>query len=192
MKRALPFVAFLALNCAGAQFKHTAEHVASLYGPITSKSVTPVVAVLAIAETSVDIDISSSGGSIPAAEAVIRAMNDADARGVQVVCIVNREAASAAFVVLQGCPVRVARKGAWLMMHRLYYGHLEKGQFVRDEPKDEDARRVLAQAEAEVARFISARLGITVDEYEARVADADWTMSASEALKFHAVDQVVP
>jgi len=192
MKRILPFVAFLALNCAGTQFKHTAEHVASLYGPITSKSVVPVVAALAVAETSVDIDINSPGGSVPAAETVIHAMNDADARGVQVVCIVNHTAASAAFIVLQGCPIRVARKGSFLMMHRLYYGHLEKGRFVRDEPKDENARMVLEQTEQAVAQFISVRLGITVDEYEAFVADGDWAMGATEALKFHVVARVVP
>lgn len=105
-----------------------------------------------------------------------------------VVCVVDGEAASAAFFVLQSCDERVMTKRSRLMTHEPYWV-LMPGRYGLGELKQ-------LQAKLEVMRIAFAehcahRLSVTFGEYLKRTDGKDWDMSWRDALRYTAVDAVV-
>lgn len=104
-------------------------------------------------------------------------------------CVVDRDAASMAFMILQACDVRLMTKRSTLMAHQISLGFTKNTTLTLKELEElasltriEDS----AQVEHEVAK-----MKITAAEFRKRTEGKDWFMNWEEALKVGAVDGVV-
>lgn len=131
-----------------------------------------------------EVVLSTSGGSRQASDAISELIT----KHGNVRCVVRDKAMSGGFGILQACRLRVMRQTAVIGTH---------------EPRmviPQAVERVLAGAVLEALNSASkdwnarcrARLRISAAEYESKVKGKDWVMTAHEALKVGAVDQVIP
>ena len=93
--------------------------IALLEGPVDSDSVGDVIKSIEVyrknpAINSVVLRINSPGGSVLAGFDLARYLEET---GIQVVCVVDGEAASMAFYILQSCDVRLMTSRSMLMAH---------------------------------------------------------------------------
>lgn len=126
------------------------------------------------------VQIDSPGGDLDASEKIFRAIKESHRK---VVCVVDHLGASGAFLVLQGCDVRVMTKAAMLMVHDSYY--------TEPAPGDPDGKALEALNRI-LADVWCARLKVGVGRCYSQYRGHDWWMSADDALEVGAVDQVVP
>lgn len=128
--------------------------------------------------------IDSPGGDLEPSLAIAAAV----ARRGDVRCLVRGMAASGAFAVLQSCAHRAMTAASTLMTHEPSWSL--DGSFDRYE-----MRRDLADLEQAADRWnqlCARRLLVTTAEYLERVRGRSWQMTAEEALRVGAVDEVVP
>jgi ATP-dependent protease ClpP protease subunit len=112
--------------------------------------------------TEIKIMINSPGGSVGTGLDMIRAMKSA---GKPTVCTVDGLAASMAFVIFEQCDVRKMTEASLLMGHTVSVG-------VQGQDRDlENVSRLLKALNRVLAHLITEKMSITVDEYEAYVAN---------------------
>lgn len=192
MSRLLSLVLLcLSLVAPPSHAKGSRTAVLSVTGMITDESVEATQAALADAlvsgAESIVFIIDSGGGNVEAGERLAR---DIERTQVPVTCIVDGEAASMAFYLLQSCPTRLATLRSKLMVH-------EPFMVVQAIVHLKDVEAMLADMRKmvdEVGRHCSSRMNITYDEYSTRVLAAEketWWMTPAEALAVHALDRVV-
>lgn len=138
-----------------------------------------------------EVVIDSQGGDAAEGLALVLALRGAHALGLVVGCTVERQAASTAFLALQGCDVRRARAQAILGMHNPVFTVPHPVSLTVEEVQR--AAAVLAAIADASAGIVAGRLGLTVESYRQRVAGGEvWIMTAPQALAAHAIDRVVP
>lgn len=131
------------------------------------------------------LHVNSVGGEVRAGYLIAKMIEEAP---VPVVCLVDMEASSMAFYILQSCDVRMMTKRSHLMMHQPYTS-LPEDIDPAEKRRIENDMRVIRYGFAE---HISKRLGITAEEYLAILeAERDWAFTWKDALKWNAVDLVV-
>ncbi len=136
----------------------------------------------------VTLRIDSFGGSIFLGNRVIRELEDLKKRhGMTVTCIVDGSAYSMGAVILQSplCDRRLATARSTILFHNGSSG-------VRGTAEDlREAATFLEALNESMALVVSARLGISLEEYRSRIAHADWIMAVPQALGFNVIDGVV-
>ncbi len=132
------------------------------------------------------LEINSPGGSVDDGFLLAKAIESSDA---PVMCVVDGEAASMAFYILQSCASRLMTFRSVLMAHDVRLEGPPSKQTETDLKNELDEVRAFSRAYAEQ---VSRRMGMSYQNYSRRVAHGrDWYMHYGQALKVHAVDQVV-
>jgi ATP-dependent protease ClpP protease subunit len=156
-------------------------------GDIDAAGVTPIIEALRAHPPTLTIFITSNGGYVSAGWGLLNEMELAQAAGTSVVCVVEKGAFSMAAVVVQGCNVRLMRRGSALMFHTASIGSVGGNQW--------DLERAAREIEAvndRIAIYVAGRLNIPQAEYEKNVADRDWWVGVEEALEVGAIDAALP
>lgn len=130
--------------------------------------------------------INSFGGSIFGGLDYMRVVNDVRKAGIRTVCVVDTRAYSMGAVFLEGaCDERYLTKRSTLLFHN---GSTEAAGNANDL---REAVALLDALNRSMALVVAGRLGMALDEYEARIAKHSWILAADEALAVGAVDGVV-
>jgi ATP-dependent protease ClpP protease subunit len=143
---------------------------------------------VAAGDTDIWFRINSFGGSIFDGMDFIQHIGDAKVASgkVHVTCVVDTKAMSMGFVFLETfCDSRYMTKRSLLLAHN---GSTEVKGTVEQILSEVEFLKALNES---LATTISDRLGMPVDEYKARVAGKDWTMSWEEAMRVNAVDSTI-
>ena len=174
--KSLVFALLLALAPASNHHLHLDDE-------ISDKTVAPLVAALDGARGRVVIEIDSPGGEVEAGWQLVRAIERSAAH---VVCVVDGEADSMAFVVLQACDERVITERSLLMAHEAAAG-------VRGQPDDiQNGLNHLRRINEQLVRFCARRMGMRWQRLSAMIAHGrELWLGPEEALRLHAVDRVV-
>jgi ATP-dependent protease ClpP protease subunit len=130
------------------------------------------------------VEIDSPGGSVLAARTIALAILDAPA---PVTCVVTHLAASAAFLILQTCRLRVMVYDAQLMLHEAYSA--KQPQSVTEAIEQ---ALDLAEINAKLAAVSCGRMNISLDQCRGNIDGQDWWMGAQDAQEVGAIDMVVP
>ena len=133
-------------------------------------------------------EINSPGGSVDAGFLIAKAIENSNAN---VICVVDAMAASMAFYILQSCDIRVMTDRSLLMAH-------EPAIRAGIGGKSEDWRKqgngiadLLEALTKSMNHHMARRLTISYEEFSKRIHNTEYWMTAEEALKISAVDQVV-
>lgn len=161
--------------------------VAAIEGDITDRSVGPLIMALrslpqmAVKPPAVVLHIDSPGGEYDAGFRLAKAIEDAP---VPVICIVDGDAASMAFFVLQSCDSRIATPRSTLMIHETaLIGKIRRqdvGSLVRS----------MEVKNAALAQQCTKKAKISVTEFLAKIGQGDWWMTPQEALTLGFLDAV--
>lgn len=134
------------------------------------------------------IRINSPGGSAASAFKIHDIIKNAELNH-KVSCIVDGQAASAAFFILQTCTFRYATYMSSLVTHEAYVV-LEGTNVI----KQSDLIEMLGQLKSIGNTFdkvIADKMGLKITDYQKKIAGTDWTMNAEDALAARAVDDAV-
>jgi ATP-dependent Clp protease protease subunit len=129
------------------------------------------------------LEIDSEGGEVDAGFALTKAI---EASPVPVICIVDGQAASMAFYVLQSCDVRAMTPRSSLMMHQVTLIGAIKASNIKALQKQIDTYNKAMVGQC------AAKMKLTSAQISAKIADGDWWMGTDEALEVGAIDSVVP
>jgi ATP-dependent protease ClpP protease subunit len=158
---------------------------------VTSESVERVTDMISAANAvradNIVLEIDTVGGRVDAGFKLVKAIENSRA---PVTCVVDYQAYSMGFYILQGCHERVMTRRAVLMAHEVRDGQVNENVIFADRYESLAAHlRALSRAYAE---HCSRRMGMTVADYLTHVGGAkDWFMGHEDAIKYHAVDRVV-
>lgn len=131
------------------------------------------------------IEFNTPGGSVPDGFRLAKVIEN---NKIPVQCIVDGEAASMGFYLLQSCQYRAMTKRSILMAHEPSLGGIVSGQPTRWE-NIYNMMKALANAMAE---HCSARLTVSAEEYKSRtVGGREWWLNWEEAKTVNAVDGVI-
>jgi len=196
MKRVLFLVMLLLTNSCfgGANAQASKEPTFKripLQGEINDASATNVIVGILLAgmaapqnrPDAIVLDIDSGGGEFSAGFEIVKAIEHSP---IPVICIVDGEAASMAFYILQSCDQRVMTRRSTLMWHGVT---LVGGNGVNMINLPGLQNRLEAMNEAALAH-VSHRLNIPASEVAEKIKYRDWWMAATEALRVGAVDSV--
>lgn len=155
-------------------------------GTVTDKSVDAIIGFIEkvneLRMGAIVISIDSPGGYVQAGIKLTHAM---ERSSVPVFCVVDGQADSMAFYILQACRTRLMTRRSLLMVHE---------PSTTGEGNLHDMRAIVEQLQAltnSMAQFESARLNISRAELERRIRNREWWMQPAEALRVGAVDAVV-
>ncbi len=130
----------------------------------------------------VELILDSPGGDVDSGFELIRRI---EAAKLPIRCIVNYQAQSMAFAILQSCTVRAMGTAAFLMAHQ---AHLTSSSG-NPEWDAED----LAYMNEALAVQCSKRLNVTIETFRERVANGrKWYLYSHQALSVGAVDRIFP
>jgi ATP-dependent Clp protease protease subunit len=160
-------------------------------GAITSSSVAPIIAALQSLDqmapekrpSAIVFEINSPGGEVDAGFDLTKAIERSP---VPVLCIVDGEADSMAFYVLQSCTARFMTPRSSLMFH----GVTMVGP-MRQTSMETTAKQIEVYNSAMIGQ-VAARMKISKDALWAHLKQGDWWMDADEALEVGAVDAIIP
>lgn len=194
MIRALFLSLMLLLNsCFGgvaqAQPGPLLKHI-PLAGTINADNAKTVIVGLMLADMNpqkpqaVVIDIDSGGGEFDAGFAIVKAI---EASTIPIICVVDGEASSMAFYILQSCDTRVMTSRSTLMWHSVSLA----GMPVNATNIDGLRQRLDVMNAASLAH-VSKKLKIAPAEVASKIERHDWWMASQEALAVGAVDSVIP
>lgn len=131
------------------------------------------------------MEIDSPGGSVPDGYDIVKAMEESE---IPVKCVVDFEAASMAFYILQACQERVMTKRSVAMAHELRLSGLFSG--LPNEWKAV-AEMMAAMQEALIQHCIK-KMNVTSEEFRERTdGGKQWWFSYKDALKYGAIDEAV-
>ena len=126
-------------------------------------------------EKEITLRINSPGGSIFAGHRWGRNMEDLKKRhGLKVTCVVDGMAASMAAVILESplCDTRLATTRSIILFHNGSSG-------TRGTAEDLKQAAIFLEAlNQAMAHAVSNRLGLTLEDYRAKIAGVDWVMAA--------------
>lgn len=130
------------------------------------------------------LEINTPGGSVPDGFEVSRAIEDSDA---PVTCIVDGDADSMGFYILQSCTNRIMTPRSKLMAHEPAIGGMAHGQ-----PNFWIGLAEMMKAERDsLAIHCQHRLKVSLAEYHKRTdGGLMWWMLSNDAKKFGAIDGV--
>lgn len=182
-------------------------------GDITALTGAAFAAMMAAAEsakTDVVVYISSPGGQVDAALDIYNLLHNSKLKST---CVVLDQASSSAFLILQGCKARWAAPGATMVAHQVRTPVQGQGRLAPDQPPGDYAAiyelmneamltEVVTTLQVSLAKHktaaaaldaaIAARLGLTLIQYRARIADGkEWRLTSTTALAAHAIDGVL-
>jgi ATP-dependent protease ClpP protease subunit len=193
-------VLFLGMCCAPTQLVTKADSKSaepyvpriSLVGAIDEDSVAAALTALrAVAKEhpeAVVFEIDSPGGEVGAGLQLAKALEDYP---VRLICVVDGDAASMAFYLLQSCPLRLMTKRSSLMMHRPYLVLNKSPDQIDDVDKANIEARMNVLAAAMFEHY-AARMGSTPENLALKVPGKKmWWMGWSEGVCSNAVDGVV-
>jgi len=130
------------------------------------------------------IEWNSPGGEVLSGFELAKAIEDSI---IPVVCVVDGQADSMAFYILQSCHVRLMTRRSMLMVHKARIGGAPS-----IDPIVNANRKILLDAlNFAMAEHITERMCITRDELLEKISVLDWWMNWEDALKVGAVDGVV-
>jgi ATP-dependent protease ClpP protease subunit len=130
------------------------------------------------------VEIDSPGGDVFSALKIIKAMKRSP---VSFFCAVSTIAASAAAVILEaGCTARAMEPGSLIMFHNGFVKDFEGG--IRDLEAEIGILKAINES---MGIMVAARLGMTLEEYEALIDGKDLWLTSISAPKMNAVDLVV-
>jgi ATP-dependent protease ClpP protease subunit len=171
-------------------FVEAGTPVAHVYltGEITEESAKAfsMKLVAAILAQSIRVHIDSPGGLSNASRLIVSVMSEIQS-ATPIECVVDGMAASAAFLILQACPVRVARPCSRLITHEPY---IEAAEFTATRT---ELRALLTELDASVmdyAKHCIARSKMSMKDFLAKIQDRDWEPPPGEALKLGFLDRV--
>ncbi len=136
----------------------------------------------------VTLRIDSPGGSIFAGNRFIKAMEDVKkTNGITVMCVVDGMAYSMGAVILESplCDRRLATVRSTILFHNGSTGASGTAEDLKQ------ATEFLEALNQSLALQISARLGMTLEAYRARIAHTNWVMACPEALLSNVIDATV-
>lgn len=132
-------------------------------------------------DRAVVLEINSPGGSIFGAIEMQKAI---ERHPYPVICVVDGMAASAAFVTLQSCDMRLMTPRSILMAH-----HASLSGAGGKSEDLENAANALRAVDRAMTLFICKRMGLTVEEFESHVSgNREWWLAADEAKTVNAID----
>jgi len=166
----------------------------SIVGVIDQGTTLQVLTVLSKLPRRLDVTIDSPGGHTPAAEMIVNAFTSIRTAGTVVKCRVTGKALSAAFWILQSCSIRESVPSARLMAHEPYAMWVgETGTYYRASlPALRDLVKGLEHDSDALANTCATRMHIAITDWHKRLEPGDWNMTATEALKQHALDSIIP
>ena len=129
------------------------------------------------------IEWDSPGGEVEAGFDLSKAIERSP---VPVVCIVDGDAASMAFYILQSCDARFATPRSMLMIHSVSIQGNVNG------PSAGQLKNLIDVYNKALLGHIAARLKVSKEEVANRIAHGEWWMDAEEALAIGAIDGIVP
>lgn len=134
------------------------------------------------------VEIDSPGGDADEGIAIYKALRAAK---VPTACLVTGEAASAAFLVLEGCGSRRMTNTSRLMTHHPF-GVIMQAPVIVTPERARSMYESLQKTADFYDRAISSRLGMSLEKYQEKVANgAVWEMNSDQAFAADAVDIVV-
>jgi ATP-dependent Clp protease protease subunit len=134
--------------------------------------------------TAIVLEINSPGGLVDAGFALAKAIEDSSS---PVVCVVDGEADSMAFYILQSCTSRYATRRSTLMFH-----HVSLMNVSGNARQLRQVSNVLAVRSRAAIEHVAQRMGVSPDWLENKLDEGDWWLSASDALKVGVLDDLVP
>lgn len=129
--------------------------------------------------------ISSEGGDVAGAMAIESAISQMRREGREVRAHVAGVAHSAAFDILQICDHRSAEPVAFIMMHEEQYG--SEGSTSANLTEAQYSKRQVAS----FLRVVAERTGKSVEFYQRKIKNANWYLSAEEALAEGLIDEII-
>lgn len=131
-------------------------------------------------------EINTPGGEIDSGWEIMKAIEDSKA---PVTCVVDGNAESMGFMILQSCQTRMMTPRSKLMAHEpglggMFFGRPNEWQAVSD---------MMAATRAQVEEQCQHRLTISMEEYQKHTRGGQmWFILKDEALKIHAIDATTP
>ncbi len=141
----------------------------------------------AAGEKAITLRIDSFGGGIFLGNRWVKALEDVKKRnGIVVTCIVDGAAYSMGAVILESplCDVRLATTRSTILFHNGSSGAKGTAEDLREAAAFLDAINVA------MALTCSERIGMTLADYKAKIAHADWMMAAPEAESAGVIDGI--
>ncbi len=159
-------------------------------GEVTAKTVQPAIEFLRQANArhvqAVVLEINSIGGSVDEGFLLAKAIESSSA---PVLCVVDGQALSMAFYILQSCATRLMTFRSVLMAHEV---RLEGVATVETETVIQNNLGEVRAFSRAYAEQVSRRMGMTYPDYNRHVVHGrDWYLHHEQALKVHAVDGTV-
>jgi membrane-bound serine protease (ClpP class) len=130
------------------------------------------------------VEMETYGGEVDAGRRMAKAIEES---GAPVTCVVDTEAESMGFYILQSCPTRLMTKRARLMVHEPSLSQNisgKSGDYAKVSRQLDSLNRAMCEQEA-------GRMTVSPDELRRRIRGTEWYMNWEDALKFKAVDGVV-
>ena len=129
------------------------------------------------------IELNTPGGSVPDGFRLGKVIEE---YGKPVHCIVDGEAHSMGFYLLQPCSTRTMTKRATLMAHEPSLG----GRMYGNQHYFQDVANILATLSSAMAEHEAARLCITSDAFKKGIDNQAWWMDWHEAARIGATDYI--
>lgn len=138
---------------------------------------------LRITDTPIIIRINTNGGSIGGMMNLIQFLEKSP-----VTCVSDYRSYSAGnfFLESPACKVRQMTKRATLLFHEALTSSAEGNSHAL-----RDTAEILEKLSNGIFAFTSERLGMTEEEFKAKVDNKIWALDYHDALKYHAVDSIV-
>lgn len=131
------------------------------------------------------LEINSRGGEVDSGMRLIKSI---EASPVPVHCLVDGNALSMGFAILQACHTRTATFRSALMTHEASINTSLQGP-EKDYRNFAEHLRVVTEG---LSRHCSKRLSMTFEQYKDKIRNGqDWWMTPEEALKVDALDAIV-
>jgi ATP-dependent protease ClpP protease subunit len=131
--------------------------------------------------------LNTPGGYIDAGQRIMKAITGTK---LKVVCLVNGQAASMGYLVLEVCDARLMTENSTLVAHEPFIEVPEATQLTRATLAEFTVRQ--AKLADMYALQGALRLKISLPQFRHRIFKRDYMMTTAEALKIGAIDGVTP
>jgi ATP-dependent protease ClpP protease subunit len=164
--------------------KLTEDNFITIRGDIDGQSASNTITdIMSKKSKDLYVYISTNGGSVDAGMQIVQLLKALESSGVRIHCIAD-VAMSMGFVIFQYCENRYVMPSSILMQHQLSLsskGSLNNVNSYMD---------FINSMEQDVDLYQAKKIGITLDEFKAKVAH-DWWLFGSNAVKNGVADKLV-